>query len=72
MVAESARRMGLSPEQYAERGKMLRVQEEKMRKIAMDPNKSKGMSENEKMQALNAFKNRRFRETGVGYIPGEA
>ena len=72
MVAESARRMGLSPEQYTEREKMLRAQEEKMRKIAMDPNKSKSMSEDEKMQALNAFKNRRFRETGVGYIPGEA
>ena len=72
MVAESARRMGLSPEQYAERGKMLRVQEEKMRKIAMDPNKSKGMSEDEKMQALNASKWRRYRETGVGHIAGEA
>lgn len=71
MVAESARRMGLSPEQYTEREKMLRAQEEKMRKIAMDPNKSKSMSENEKMQALNASKWRRFRETGVGHIPGE-
>jgi hypothetical protein len=61
MIQEAARRMGLS----------LRAQEEERRKIALDPNKSKSMSENEKMQALNAFKNRRFRETGVGHIAGE-
>ena len=72
IVAQSARRMGLSPEQYAERGKMFRAQEEKMRKTAMDPNKSKSMSEDEKMRALNAFKFRRFREEGIGRIPGEA
>lgn len=46
-------------------------QEEKERLRAMDPNKSKSMSPEEKMQALNAFKNRRFRERGIGMVQGE-
>lgn len=71
IISQSARRMGLSPAQYADREKMLGTQEEERRKIAMDPNKSKTMSENEKTQALNATKFRRFRETGIGHIPGE-
>ena len=71
MVAQSARRMGLTPEQYADREKWLRGQEEEIRKTAMDPNKSKSMSEDEKMRALNAFKFRRFREHGIGHMPGE-
>jgi hypothetical protein len=46
-------------------------QEEEKRLRAMDPNKSKGMSEDEKNEALNAFKNRRFREHGIGMVQGE-
>lgn len=72
MIAQAARRMGLSPAQYADREKMLRAQEEERRKIALDPNKSKSMSEEEREQAVNASKWRRYRETGVGHIPGEA
>jgi hypothetical protein len=51
--------------------KARRRQEEKQRLEAMDPNKSKGMSSDEKNQALNAFKNRRFREHGIGKVHGE-
>lgn len=51
--------------------KARRRQEEEERLRAMDPNKSKGMSEDEKMEALNAFKNRRFREHGIGMVQGE-
>jgi len=46
-------------------------QEEEKRLRAMDPNKSKGMSPEEKDRALNAFKNRRFRQHGIGMVQGE-
>jgi hypothetical protein len=70
-AAEQARRMGMTPEQAASRGKALRNKEEEDRLRAMDPNKSKSMSPEEKNEALNAFMNRRFREYGIGHVPGE-
>jgi hypothetical protein len=45
--------------------------EEKQRLEAMDPNKSKFMSPEEKHRRLNAYTDRRFREKGIGHIPGE-
>ena len=51
--------------------KARRNQEEEQKLRAMDPNKSKGMSSEEKNQSLNAYKYRRFREQGIGAVPGE-
>jgi hypothetical protein len=45
-------------------------QEEEARLRAMDLN-TKTMSPEEKDRALNAFKNRRFRQFGIGHVPGE-
>jgi hypothetical protein len=70
-IADAANRMGISPENYIERDKMLKAQEDQDRKDAMDPNKSKFMSKEERSQKLNAYKNRRFLELGIGHIPGE-
>ena len=72
LVEDAARRMGISPWEYLEREKGLKQREDKDRLDAMDPNKSKFMDEEEKMQKLNAYKNRRFLELGIGHIPGEA
>jgi hypothetical protein len=51
--------------------KARKKKEEEDRLRAMDPNKSKSMSPEEKDRALNAFKNRRFREHGIGMVRGE-
>ena len=71
LISDSARRMGLTPEQYAGRSEMLTAQEDAMRKKAMDPNASKSMSEKEKEDAMNAWSNRRFLELGISRVPGE-
>lgn len=70
-ISDAASRMGITPEQYQEREKMLRAKEDEDRMNAMDPNKSKFMSPEEKQSKLNAYKNRRFLELGIGHIPGE-
>jgi hypothetical protein len=71
LIQEAANRMGIDPEQFLEREKMLQAQEEEDRNNAMDSNKSKFMSPEEKQRKLNAYKNRRFLELGIGHIPGE-
>ena len=71
MIEEAARRMGITPKAYLERERGLQKQEEQDRLDAMDPNKSKFMSPEEKSQKLNAYKNRRFLEMGIGHVPGE-
>jgi len=71
MIDAAARRMGITPEAYIQREKGLKKQEDEDRLEAMDPNKSKFMSKEEKSQKLNAFKNRRFLELGIGHVPGE-
>jgi hypothetical protein len=71
LIKDAARRMGITPEAYLEREKGLKKQEDEDRKVAMDPNKSKFMSPEEKSQKLNASKNRRFLEMGIGHVPGE-
>lgn len=71
MIEEAARRMGITPEAYLEREKGLKKQEDEDRLDAMNPNKSKFMSPEEKSKKLNAFKNRRFLEMGIGRVPGE-
>lgn len=58
-------------EALAQRYRAKNKQEEEERLRAMDPNKSKGMSPEEKDLALNAFMNRRFREYGIGHVMGE-
>lgn len=71
LIQEAANRMGIDPEQFLERKKVLQAQEEEDRLNAMDPNKSKFMSKDEQQKKLNAYKNRRFLELGIGHIPGE-
>jgi hypothetical protein len=71
LIQEAANRMGIDPEQFLDREKALQAQEEEDRLNAMDPNKSKFMSPEEKQKKLNAYKNRRFLELGIGHIPGE-
>ena len=71
LIQEAANRMGIDPEQFLKREKVLQAQEEEDRLNAMDPNKSKFMSADEKQKKLNAYKNRRFVELGIGNIPGE-
>jgi len=70
-IEDAANRMGITPDQFLDREKMLQSQEEEDRLNAMDPNKSKFMSPEEKQRKLNAYKNRRFLELGIGHIPGE-
>jgi hypothetical protein len=71
LIEGAANRMGITPDQFLEREKRLQSQEEEDRLSAMDPNISKFMSREEKQKKLNAYKNRRFVELGIGYIPGE-
>jgi len=71
LIEDAANRMGITPDQFLEREKMLQSQEEEDRLSAMDPNISKFMSPEEKQKKLNTYKNRRFLELGIGYIPGE-
>jgi len=71
LIEDAANRMGITPDQFLEREKRLQSQEEEDRLSAMDPNISKFMSREEKQKKLNAYKNRRFLELGIGYIPGE-
>jgi glutathione peroxidase-family protein len=71
LIGNAAKRMGITPDQYLERHRALTAQEDKDRLEAMDPNKSKFMSQEEKMNKLNAWKNRRFRELGIGAVEGE-
>lgn len=70
-IQEAANRMGIDTEQFLEREKVLQAQEEEDRLNAMDSNKSKFMSPEEKLKKLNAYKNRRFIELGIGHIPSE-
>jgi hypothetical protein len=71
LIQQSATKLGLDPEAFLSREKMLQDKEEEDRMNAMDPNKSKFMGEEEKQKKLNAYKNRRFLELGIGHIPGE-
>ena len=71
LLGDAARRMGITPMAYLEREKGLRKKEEEDKLEAMDPNKSKFMDKEEKAKKLNAYKNRRFLELGVGHVPGE-
>lgn len=72
LIQQAASRLGITEDQFLEREKMLRAKEDQDRLDAMDANKSKFMSEEEKLKKLNAYKNRRFLELGIGHIPGEA
>jgi hypothetical protein len=72
LLEDAARRMGITPMAYLEREKGLRKKEEQDKLDAMDGNKSKFMSPEERSQKLNAYKNRRFLELGIGHVPGEA
>jgi hypothetical protein len=71
LIQEAANKMGIDPKDFLAREKMLQAQEEEDRNNAMDPNKSKFMSPEEKQRKLNAYRNRRFIEFGIGHIPGE-
>ena len=71
MIEEAAKRMGITPKAYLERERGLQKKEEQDKLDAMDANKSKFMSPEEKSRKLNAYSNRRFLELGLGYVPGE-
>jgi hypothetical protein len=70
-IAAAANRMGVDPYQFVQSQKGLAEKEEKQRLEAIDPNKSKGMSPEEKNRRLNASKNRRYLQFGIGTVPGE-
>jgi hypothetical protein len=70
-IAAAANRMGVDPYQFMQSQEGLREKEEKQKLEAMDPNKSKFMSPEEKNRRLNAFSNRRYLQFGIGAVPGE-
>ena len=71
LIKQAASRLGITEDQFLEREKMLKDKEDQDRLDAMDSNKSKFMSEEEKQKKLNAYNWRRFKEYGIGHIPGE-